>query len=185
MADEDWQQLGRYHWLAHVVHLLLLSGDGTNNWHMELKSCATIGNTLAHHVAQQQEKQKDVNSEEQTQKEGETMEQEERDGKEGEEEEERMETDQTTKDDEKEEGAEKQRKKDYEGEEGADEKQREEEDEGVEKQSDADKTPEGILQSKVASMRISFSEATTTATSGGEGKSREQHAGTMFETQIG
>ncbi|KAL3088823.1 hypothetical protein niasHT_023171 [Heterodera trifolii] len=59
LTDENWQQMGRYDWLAHVVHLLLLSehavdDDKQQRQHyrlVELKQCATLNNTLAQIIA--------------------------------------------------------------------------------------------------------------------------------------
>ncbi|KAL3102749.1 hypothetical protein niasHS_001311 [Heterodera schachtii] len=59
LTDENWQQMGRYDWLAHVVHLLLQSehavdDDKQQRQHhrlVELKQCATLNNTLAQIIA--------------------------------------------------------------------------------------------------------------------------------------
>uniref|UniRef100_A0A183C2W9 FAT domain-containing protein n=1 Tax=Globodera pallida TaxID=36090 RepID=A0A183C2W9_GLOPA len=46
IMDVNWQLMDRYDWVAHVVHLLLLSEQHTDQRRVELKQCATLNNTL-------------------------------------------------------------------------------------------------------------------------------------------
>uniref|UniRef100_A0A914HGT5 Non-specific serine/threonine protein kinase n=1 Tax=Globodera rostochiensis TaxID=31243 RepID=A0A914HGT5_GLORO len=46
IMDVNWQLMDRYDWVAHVVHLLLLSKQHADQRRMELKQCATLNNTL-------------------------------------------------------------------------------------------------------------------------------------------